>query len=108
MRIARRAGREWQGHVGTTRAGLSRLFRGRPDTCRESSRDAARRGATRIGRNSFSFWEGARTGHGPTNHVDAVIRFGAGGKFSILGDYLVRDQVSPGLDNGLWGLLRVE
>ncbi|HKH43033.1 MAG TPA: copper oxidase [Thermoanaerobaculia bacterium] len=64
--------------------------------------------STRIGRNGFSFWEGARTGHGPTNHFDAVIRFGAGGKFSIRGDYLFRDQTGTGLDNGLWGLLRVE
>jgi len=63
--------------------------------------------STRIGRNGFSFWEGARTGHGPTNHFDAVMRFGAGGKFGITGDYLFRDQTGIGLDNGLWGILRV-
>ncbi|HEV2845445.1 MAG TPA: copper oxidase, partial [Thermoanaerobaculia bacterium] len=63
--------------------------------------------STRIGRNGFSFWEGARMGHGPTNHFDAMIRFGAGGKFSVPGDYLFRDQNGPGLDFGLWGILRV-
>jgi hypothetical protein len=64
--------------------------------------------STRIGHNIFSFWEGARMGHGPSNHFDAVLQNGAGGKFSIVGDYLFRDQVGIGLDNGLWGLLRVE
>ncbi len=64
--------------------------------------------STRLGRNNFSFWEGARMGHGPTNHFDALIRFGAGGKFSIVGDYLFRDQVGMGFDHGLWGILRVE
>ena len=63
--------------------------------------------STRIGRNNFSFWEGARTGHGPNNHFDAYLRFGAGGKFGVLGDFLFRDQVGIGLDNGLWGILRV-
>ncbi|HEX6901531.1 MAG TPA: copper oxidase [Thermoanaerobaculia bacterium] len=63
--------------------------------------------STRIGRNSLSFWEGARMGHGPTNHFDAVLRFGAGGKFSVPGDFLFRDQTGPGLDFGLWGILRV-
>jgi len=64
--------------------------------------------STRIGRNTFSFWEGARMGHGPSNHFDSLIRHGAGGKFSVVGDYLFRDQVSIGFDNGLWGILRVE
>jgi hypothetical protein len=63
--------------------------------------------STRLGRNNFSFWEGARMGHGPTNHFDALLRNGAGGKFSIAGDYLFRDQAHPGLDHGLWGILRV-
>ena len=57
--------------------------------------------STRIGRNAFSFWEGARTGHGPSNHFDA------GGKLGVTGDFLFRDQVGTGLDNGLWGVLRV-
>jgi hypothetical protein len=64
--------------------------------------------STRLGRNGFSFWEGAHMGFGPSNHFDALIRNGAGGRFSILGDFLFRDQVSTGLDDGLWGLLRVE
>jgi hypothetical protein len=64
--------------------------------------------STRLGRNGFSFWEGARMGHGPTNHFDALLRNGAGGKFSIVGDYLFRDQAHPGLDHGLWGILRVQ
>lgn len=64
--------------------------------------------STRIGRNTFSFWEGARMGHGPTNHFDVLFRNGAGGKFGIAGDYLFRDQAHPGLDHGLWGILRVQ
>lgn len=65
-------------------------------------------GSTRIGTNSFSMWEGARMGIGPTNHFDAVIRNGAGGKFSIIGDYLFRNHEGLDLDGGMWGLLRVE
>jgi len=64
-------------------------------------------GSTQIGRNGFSFWEGAHMGHGPTNHFDVLLRDGAGGKFRVVGDYLFRDQVGIGLDNGLWGILRV-
>ena len=63
--------------------------------------------STKIGRNNFSFWEGARMGHGPSNHFDALIRHEAGGKFSVVGDFLFRDQVAIGFDNGLWGILRV-
>ncbi len=64
--------------------------------------------STQLGRNGFSFWEGARMGHGPTNHFDALLRNGAGGKFTITGDYLFRDLVATGLDSGLWGILRVQ
>ncbi|HEX6902848.1 MAG TPA: copper oxidase [Thermoanaerobaculia bacterium] len=64
--------------------------------------------STRIGTNGFSMWEGARMGIGPTNHFDAVIRNGAGGKFSIIGDYLFRNHVATDFDGGIWGLLRVE
>lgn len=63
--------------------------------------------STRIGRNGFSMWEGARMGIGATNHFDAVIRNGAGGRFAVLGDYLFRDHGSFGLAEGLWGILRV-
>lgn len=64
--------------------------------------------STRIGANGFSMWEGARMGMGPTNHFDAVMRFGAGGKFSVFGDYLFRDHASFGFDGGMWGILRVK
>ncbi|HVR96278.1 MAG TPA: hypothetical protein VMW27_06675 [Thermoanaerobaculia bacterium] len=64
--------------------------------------------STQIGRNGFSLWEGAHMGHGPSNHFDVLIRNGAGGKFSLRGDYLFRDQVGMGLDGGLWGILRVQ
>ncbi len=37
-----------------------------------------------------------------------LLRNGAGGKFTIRGDYLFRDQAGPGLDHGLWGILRVQ
>ena len=63
--------------------------------------------STRLGRNGFSFWEGARMGHGPSNHFDVLVRNGAGGAHLITGDYLFRDQVGIGFDNGLWGILRV-
>jgi hypothetical protein len=63
--------------------------------------------STKQGQNGFSFWEGARIGHGPSNHFDALLRNGAGGAFSIYGDYLFRDQVSTGLDGGIWGIIRV-
>jgi hypothetical protein len=63
--------------------------------------------STRLGQNGFSFWEGAHMGHGPTNHADLLLRNGAGGAFSILGDYLFRDFAGPGFDGGLWGILRV-
>lgn len=61
----------------------------------------------RLGRNNFSFVEGARMGHGPTHHADLLLRHGAGGAFSIPGDYLFRDLAGPGFDGGLWGILRV-
>ncbi|HJX27380.1 MAG TPA: copper oxidase, partial [Thermoanaerobaculia bacterium] len=65
--------------------------------------------STRLGRNNtFSFYEGAHMGHGPSNHFDILLRNGAGGKFSVTGDYLFRDQASPGIDHGLWGILRVQ
>ena len=64
-------------------------------------------GSTQLGQNTFSFWEGAHMGHGPTNHADLLLRNGAGGAFKIQGDYLFRDFAGPGFDGGLWGLLRV-
>ncbi len=64
--------------------------------------------STQLGRNTFSFWEGARMGHGPSNHFDVLLRNGAGGKFSITGDYLIRDHVGIGLDGGVWSLFKVQ
>ncbi len=66
------------------------------------------RGPVSIGDNPLSLWEGARMGHGPTNHFDAVLENGAGGAFGIEGDYLYRDQSSFLFDGGLWGLMRVQ
>jgi manganese oxidase len=63
--------------------------------------------STALGFNSTSLWQGSRFGHGPSNHFDALLRGGAGGKFSIAGDYLFRDQASFGFDGGMWGILRV-
>ena len=67
--------------------------------------------STVLGNNSFSFWSGAQMGHGPTNHFDALLRYGAGGRSSgagtVSGDFLFRDQAAFGFDNGLWGILRV-
>ncbi|HYX26339.1 MAG TPA: hypothetical protein VFC23_19455 [Thermoanaerobaculia bacterium] len=64
-------------------------------------------GSTRIGPNPLSPWEGAHMGVGPTNHFDLVLRNGAGGAGAATGDFLFRDQTGPGLDGGLWGILRV-
>lgn len=46
-------------------------------------------------------------GIGPTFHFDAVIRNGAGGRFSVLGDYLFRNHAAFDFDGGMWGILRV-
>ncbi|MFL6196944.1 MAG: copper oxidase [Thermoanaerobaculia bacterium] len=64
--------------------------------------------STRLGQNGFSFWEGAHMGHGPSNHFDILLRNGAGGKFLIPGDYLYRDFVSTGHDEGFWGIFKVQ
>jgi len=64
-------------------------------------------GSTALGTNPLSEWKGAIGMHGPTNHFDALLKNGAGGRFGILGDYLWRDQPSFTFDGGIWGLLRV-
>lgn len=61
-----------------------------------------------IGDNPLSMFEGAREGHGPTNHLDVVLQNGAGGKNRVTGDYLWRDMASFQFDGGIWGILRVE
>jgi hypothetical protein len=52
-------------------------------------------------------FEGARMGHGPTNHFDMLLQNGAGGINGVPGDYLFRDHPSFQFDGGLWGILRV-
>ena len=61
-----------------------------------------------IGNNPQSEFRGAQEGIGATNHFDVVLQNGAGGKFKIPGDYLLRDQGSFEMDAGRWGLLRVQ
>lgn len=63
--------------------------------------------STVIGNNPLSEWKGSQAGHGPTNHINVVPMFGAGGKHRIGGDYLWRDFQSFQFDGGIWGLLRV-
>jgi len=63
--------------------------------------------STRLGANPLSEWKGTLYGHGPTNHFDALLKNGAGGKFRVTGDYLYRDYVPWYFDNGLWGIFRV-
>jgi hypothetical protein len=60
-----------------------------------------------LGSYPFSEWKGARDGHGPGNHHDILVKHGAGGVFSIAGEYLFRDQASFLFDGGIWGLLSV-
>ncbi|HWM91601.1 MAG TPA: copper oxidase [Thermoanaerobaculia bacterium] len=61
----------------------------------------------RIGSNSESEWKGARGGHGPSNHFEAIPKHGAGSLFGVTGDYLYRDYPAWLLDGGIWGLFRV-
>jgi len=37
-----------------------------------------------------------------------VLKYGAGGAFRIVGDYLYRDQASFTFDGGMWGIFRVK
>ena len=57
--------------------------------------------------NPFSEWEGSQMGVGPSSHFDIVPVNGAGGNFSIPGDYLFRTHQSSSFDRGLWGILRI-
>ena len=63
--------------------------------------------STLIGTNATSEWFGSRGGVGPSDHFDALIPDGAGGRFSIIGDYLYKDYPGPRLDAGIWGILRI-
>ena len=42
-------------------------------------------------------------GHGPTNHINVVPLNGAGGNYSIPGDYLYRDMAPVHVYNGIFG-----
>lgn len=64
-------------------------------------------GSTHIADNPLSLWEGARMGHGPMNHFEAVLENGAGGAFEITDGFLYRDQASFLFAGGIWGILRV-
>ncbi len=64
--------------------------------------------STRLGQNTFSLWEGARMGIGPTSHADLLLRNGAGGAFGFVTTYFFRDFAGPGFDGGLWGNLTVK
>jgi hypothetical protein len=66
------------------------------------------KGSTQIGNNPLSEWRGAQEGHGPSDHWDIVLQNGAGGKFKVKGDYLIRDMLPGGFYGGLWGILRVQ
>jgi hypothetical protein len=63
--------------------------------------------STRLGQNTFSFWEGAHMGIGPTSHADLLLRNGAGGAFRLSATYFFRDFAGPGFDSGLWGNFKV-
>ncbi|HLG18011.1 MAG TPA: PKD domain-containing protein [Blastocatellia bacterium] len=63
--------------------------------------------STVIGSNPLSEQEGARMGHGPSNHFDAIPKNGAGGAFGVVGDYLYRTFTSFQFDGGMWGIFRV-
>ncbi|MFQ5494739.1 MAG: copper oxidase, partial [Phycisphaerae bacterium] len=63
--------------------------------------------STRIGSNPLSEWKGAVAGHGPTSHLNLVLKHGAGGKFAVAGDYLYRAGTAEEFDTGIWGIFRV-
>jgi hypothetical protein len=64
--------------------------------------------STVIGTNILSEWKGSQYGIGVGSHFDMLLKNGAGGAFSIPGDYLYRSFHSFGFDGGLWGIFRVQ
>jgi len=56
---------------------------------------------------TFSQFTGAMMGVGPSSHFNLLLRNGAGGAFSVPGDYLYRTFNSFQFDGGIWGILRV-
>jgi manganese oxidase len=63
--------------------------------------------STRIGNNPLSEWKGSQAGHGPSNHFEVDIFYGAGGRFKVIGDHLYRDRSSFTFDGGIWGIFRI-
>ena len=64
--------------------------------------------STRLGANNKCEWKGSRDGLGASDHYDALLQGGAGGLMGATGDFLYRDFSATHLDDGLWGLLRVQ
>jgi hypothetical protein len=63
--------------------------------------------STVLGGRTFSEFNGAMMGVGPSSHFNILLRNGAGGAFSVTGDYLYRTFNSFQFDGGIWGILRV-
>jgi hypothetical protein len=62
--------------------------------------------SAKLGNNPLSEPKGTMIGHGPTNHIDVLLP-SAGGRGTIQGDYLFRDQTSHHFDGGMWGIFRI-
>jgi beta-lactam-binding protein with PASTA domain len=64
-------------------------------------------GSEVLGDNLHSEHYGAQAGLGPMNHFEILLENGAGGAFSVPGDYLWRNMASFQFDGGQWGIFRV-
>jgi len=64
-------------------------------------------GSTALGNNPLSEWKGTSIMHGPTNAENILLLNHAGGRFGVIGDFLLRDQASFSFDQGLWAIMRV-
>jgi hypothetical protein len=60
-----------------------------------------------LGVNPQGFAEGGRESWTPASHFDIFLP-SAGGGNGVIGDYLMRDQMSFGSVSGLWGIMRVK
>jgi hypothetical protein len=63
--------------------------------------------STMLGARDESELFGAMMGVGPSAHFNLLMRNGAGGAFSVPGDYLFRTFNSFQFDGGMWGIFRV-
>jgi hypothetical protein len=63
--------------------------------------------STMLGARDESELFGAMMGVGPSAHFNLLMRNGAGGAFSVSGDYLFRTFNSFQFDGGMWGIFRV-